>query len=80
MESNNNKTGYTNPQLNEFLDTKIDAKTLAKILRRVNYILALTIIRNKEDDNPINEQWADDGYYYINELAEILHPVLESED
>jgi hypothetical protein len=46
---------------------------MAKFIRLVNHILVLTVIRKVEDDdNPINREWPDDGYYYLNQLAEVL--------
>jgi hypothetical protein len=48
---------------------------MAKFKRRVNHILALTANRKVEDDdNPIGRAWLDDGYYYLNQLAEVLDP------
>jgi hypothetical protein len=73
-------TGYTNHKLNELLDTVISEKSLATHLRRINYILSLTIMRIDETKNPINTEWAEKGFFWINELAEILDPVLEKED
>ena len=74
------ETHYTNQKLNQFLDKTIDEKTLAKCIRRVNYILSLTIIRNDENKNFIDLKWADDGFYWLNELAEVLDPFLGLED
>ena len=66
----------TNEALIEFFDDVIDHVTMAKHLRRSNYILALTVIRNDENKNCIDEDWADDVFYWLNELAEILDPNL----
>lgn len=74
------QTVYVNTKLNQLLDKEIDPKTLAKYIRRVNYILSLTMIRNDQEKNPIDKDWADNGFYWLNELAETLDPVLESED
>ena len=70
---------WANSKLNQLLDEKIDEKTLAKYIRRVAYILSLTIIRNDENQNPIDKDWADNGFYWLNELAEVLDPVLDLE-
>ena len=75
-----NENQYTNNKLNKFLDKRIDEKTLAKCIRRVNYILSLSIIRNDEDKNPIDKDWAVNGFYWLNELAEVLDPVLDNEE
>ncbi|TDE01521.1 hypothetical protein [Flavobacterium sandaracinum] len=80
MANEKAQVGYTNPKLNDFLDTVISEQSLATHLRRINYILSLTIMRLDETKNPINPEWAENGFFWINELAEILDPVLEKED
>lgn len=67
------ETGFTNEKLNVFFKDEIDPKTMAKYIRRVNHILALTTIR-EDDNNPLNREWLDDGYYHLNKLAEVLDP------
>lgn len=64
-------------RLQTFFKETVDAKDFAKYMRRVNYILALSVIRMDEQQNTINNEWADDGFYWLNELAEVLDPVLE---
>jgi hypothetical protein len=66
---------HSNTNLNSFFDT-IEPKEMAKVVRRVNYILAMTTIRDIEDT--IRRSWLDDGFYYLTELAEHLDPVLEA--
>lgn len=70
------KSGYTNEKLIEFFEKTIDPEAMARTMRRINYILTLVVIRNEENKNPMNPDWLDDGFYYLNELAEILDPCL----
>lgn len=72
-ENKETETGFTNEKLNTFFKVEIDPQTMAKYIRRVNHILALTAIR-EDDNNPINKEWLDDGYYHLNQLAEVLDP------
>ena len=71
-------TNISNERLNSFFNETIDGSTMAKYIRRVNYILALTAIR-QNNDNPIDKEWLDDGYYWLNELAEVLDPNINIE-
>ena len=79
MNENNKdvETGYTNEKLNLFFDKTIDEVSMAKHIRRINYILALTTIREDETKNPMNKDWLDNGFYWLNELAEVLDPNLD---
>ena len=79
MEAQNEitKPQTANERLNEFLKSTIEPASLAKKLRRANYILAITNLTDKE--NSIDMDWANDSYFWINELAEILDPNLDIE-
>lgn len=68
--------GYTNEKLIDFFEKTIDPEAMARCIRRINYILTLTVIREDENKNPMNPDWLDEGFYYLNELAEILEPNL----
>ena len=50
---------------------------MAKSLRRATYLIALSYIRAEDGNNPMNKEWTDESYYFLNELAEVLDPVLE---
>ena len=69
-------TAYSNERLIDFFEKTIDPDAMARAIRRINYILSLTVIRENENTNPINKDWLDDGFYFLNELAEILAPNL----
>jgi len=63
-------------KLMTFFNEKLDPQEFAKIIRRYNYEMSLMMIRNNESDNVINKQWVDDGFYWLNELVEIVDPNL----
>ncbi|WP_317129079.1 hypothetical protein [Flavobacterium sp. 270] len=52
---------------------------MAKYIRRVNFILAQTLIYEDQKRNAVNKEWLDSSFYYLNELAEILDPYLDVE-
>ena len=65
-------------RLMNFFNKTIEPETMAKTLRQVNYILALGIMREHETlQNEIGN--LENGYYWLNELAEILNPYLDKE-
>lgn len=76
ISSENNKTATE--RLTAFITQDIDAKSLAKKLRRLNYVIATDVLSNSESGQ--NTEWANTGFYWINELAEILDPMLDIED
>jgi hypothetical protein len=63
-------------KLMKFFDKEIDPKHLAQIIRRYNHEISLMMIRDNQN-NVINKQWIDDGFYWLNELAEIIDPNLK---
>lgn len=68
----------TELRLNEFFNQATDPASFAKAIRRVNYLLAMSLMRECEtlqiDTKPV-----EDGFYWLNELAEILNPYLDTE-
>ncbi|MBF7092139.1 hypothetical protein IUY40_11365 [Flavobacterium sp. ALJ2] len=72
-------TKETETRLINFLTTEINPLEMAKCIRRINHFLALTVIRNDDNRNPINKYWLEDDFYWLNELAETLNPHLEVE-
>ena len=71
------KMETANERLNEFLKSTIEPVSLAKHLRRANYILAISQLTDEESST--DKKWANDRYFWINELAEILDPNLDIE-
>lgn len=67
---------YSNEKLNHFLSKEVDEQSLAMILRRAAYLIALSFIRHDEQSNCMNQDWTDESFYFLNELAECLDPSL----
>jgi hypothetical protein len=76
ISSEDNKTAVE--RLATFITQEIEPKSLAKKLRRLNYVIATDVLSNSESGQ--NTEWANTGFYWINELAEILDPMLDIED
>lgn len=68
---------YNNPRLVTFFTEQVDAKSMAQSLRRAAYLIALSFIRSDGHSNVMSQEWADDSFYFLNEMAEVLDPVLE---
>jgi hypothetical protein len=77
--STNNFSKETEARVVNFFADSIDPKDMAKYIRRINFILAQTVICEDEKRNVVNKEWLDSGFYYLNELAEILDPYLDAE-
>ncbi|MEN2399834.1 hypothetical protein GKZ90_0008600 [Flavobacterium sp. MC2016-06] len=65
-------------RLEDFFANIIDPKDMAKSIRRLNYIIALGIIRESETLH-IEIDNIEDNYYWLNKLAEVLDPYLDAE-
>lgn len=76
--STNTLSKETKLRLTEFFNNSIDAKSMAKSIRQVNYILALNVMHETEflQQENIN---LDESFYWLNKLAEILDPYLDVE-
>ena len=76
--STNTLSKEAETRLMNFFNKTIEPETMAKTLRQVNYILALGVMREHETlQNEITN--LENGYYWLNELAEILNPYLDKE-
>ncbi|MCP2026721.1 hypothetical protein L1276_001865 [Flavobacterium sp. HSC-32F16] len=77
--STNTLSKETEIRLVDFFNKTVDPESLAKAIRQINYLIALSIIRDCEtfQTEKIN---LEKGYYWLNELAEILNPYFEVED
>ncbi|MCD0467075.1 hypothetical protein [Flavobacterium sp. ENC] len=62
-------------RLIDFFHHTIAPKDMAKVIRQVNYTLALGVMREKET----RQNGIENNFYWLNELAEILNPYLEAE-
>jgi hypothetical protein len=63
-------------RLINFFNKTVDSKDLAKTIRRLNYIIALGVMR-KDETLKLEVAKIEEGFYWLNELAEILDPYLE---
>ncbi|MFH6994498.1 hypothetical protein [Flavobacterium sp. FlaQc-48] len=76
--STNTLSKETELRLIDFFNKSIDPESMAKAIRQVNYVLALSLMREGEtieSERPTLEN----GFYWLNKLAEILNPYLEVE-
>ncbi|MET3026746.1 hypothetical protein ABXT06_08730 [Flavobacterium sp. UW10123] len=62
-------------RLMNFFNDRIDAQSMAKALRQVNFTLALNVM--SEQENIQQETKLRDSFYWLNELAETLNPYLD---
>ncbi|RZJ54821.1 MAG: hypothetical protein EOO44_03665 [Flavobacterium sp.] len=63
-------------RLTDFFANVIDPKDMAKTIRQVNYLLALNVMKEKGN---LGVENLENSFYWLNELAEILHPYLDVE-
>lgn len=65
-------------RLIRFFNETVEPKVIAKAIRQLNYTLALSVMR--ENETLLNKMdKLEDSFYWLNELAEILNPYLETE-
>ena len=76
--STNTLSKETELRLKDFFSTTVDPVSLAKAIRRQNYLISLSLIRECEtlQSETVN---LEKGFYWLNELAEILNPYLDVE-
>lgn len=63
-------------RLTDFFTNTVDPKDMAKAIRQINYILALNVMKEK---GALEIGNLENGFYWLNELAEILDPYLDVE-
>ena len=65
-------------RLQHFFNEKIAAEDMAKIIRQVNYLLSLNLMKENEtfQNGKIN---LEENFFWLNELAEILNLYLNQE-
>jgi hypothetical protein len=71
--STNTLSKEAETRLIDFFNKSVDPKVMAKTIRRLNYVLALSMMRECETIL-IEKTNLEDGFYWLNELAEILNP------
>lgn len=67
------ETTLASERLNLFFKEITGEKEMAKQIRRMNYVLSMATIGEKDEPLP-GEYWVKDGLYWLNELAEVLDP------
>ncbi|WP_433834805.1 hypothetical protein [Flavobacterium anhuiense] len=73
--STNTLSKETELRLTEFFNNSIDFKSMAKTIGQVNFLIALNAMR--EDGFTTTESInIEEGFFWLNELAEILDPYL----
>ncbi|OXA93859.1 hypothetical protein [Flavobacterium hercynium] len=76
--STNNLSKETEIKLIDFFSNTISPEDLAKAIRKLNYVLALGVLR--EDPTLKNELInIENSFFWLNELAEVLDPYLNLE-
>lgn len=76
--STNTFSKETELRLADFFNNSIDPQLMAKTIRQVNYMLALSLMRECETLETEKTN-LENGFYWLNELAEILNPYLDVE-
>jgi hypothetical protein len=76
--STNTLSKETELRLTDFFNKSIDPITMAKTIRQVNFILALTAMRESETLQS-EKTSLENGFYWLNKLAETLNPYLDAE-
>lgn len=65
-------------RLTDFFNKTVDPKYMAKIIRHLNYLVTLCVMRENETLKleMIN---LENSFYWLNQLAEVLNPYLDVE-
>jgi hypothetical protein len=66
-------------KIENFFNKKIDSQSFAQQIRRANHILAELMMQPESEETISKSHWAKDCFYYLNEFAELINPVLEKE-
>ncbi|MDN3672061.1 hypothetical protein QWY99_03130 [Flavobacterium branchiarum] len=64
-------TSYNPEKLTEFFNNDISPETMAKLIRNLNYVITLALIRRNETLEFHNKE-LDQTVYWLNQLAENL--------
>lgn len=78
IENANTLSKETEKNLIDFFNKSVDPKAMAKLIRQINYVVALGVMREHETlQNNITH--LENSFYWLNELAEVLNPYLDIE-
>lgn len=80
MNATNSKNESVNEKLAQFFKNEVKPDQLAKVIRRLNHSVTTLVLQNDNEAIPLlNKDWIKNGFYWLNEFAEILEPYLEIE-
>jgi hypothetical protein len=65
-------------RLTDFFNKTVDPKSMAKTIRHLNYLVALSVMRENETFK-VEMINLENGFYWLNQLAEVLNPYLDAE-
>lgn len=76
--STNTLSKEAEKRLINFFNDTIDPEEMSRAIRKLNYVISLGILR--QDPTLQNELInLEDGFFWLNELAEVLNPYLSLE-
>jgi len=76
--STNTLSKEAETRLMNFFNHTIEPEIMAKVIRQLNYLLALEVMRkNQTLQSEIDN--IENSFYWLNELAEVLNPYLDVE-
>jgi hypothetical protein len=70
-------TPPTNEKIIAYFEQKIGFKEFAQQIRRANYIISDVMMQPEIEEKITKSDWARDCFFFLNEFAEILDPLLE---
>ncbi|MDN3675643.1 hypothetical protein QWY99_21660 [Flavobacterium branchiarum] len=76
--STNTLSKETELRLTEFFNNSIAPQDMAKTIRQINHMLSLSLMRECETLQ-LEKSTLENSFYWLNELAEILNPYLDTE-
>jgi hypothetical protein len=76
--STNTLSKETELRLTDFFNNIVDPISLAKTIRHLNYLVALSVMRENETFQ-VEITNIENGFYWLNQLAEVLNPYLDVE-
>ncbi len=77
--STKNTPQTVNEKIATYFDRNISFEDFAQQIRRANYILSNVIMQPNAEQNIACSYWINDCFFYLNEFAELLDPVLNKD-
>ena len=76
--STNTLSKETELRLTDFFNKTVDPISMAKTIRHLNYLVTLSVMRENETFK-LDMTNLENGFYWLNQLAEVLNPYLDIE-